>query len=123
MSMQNVLAFGQAVSADQQLQTELEAAIGGVGGEQAFAKTAEFATAKGYDVTAGEVEQGYRALEKAEGGQGELNDAELEIVSGGKASAESNLGKVGKEFDGVGDASKWKNLFTSSAPWKKLFGI
>lgn len=87
MSMQNVISFGNAVGTDQAMQAELTAAVGGAKGRDAYAKTAEFATAKGYEVTTDEVAMGYEALQK--GDSEELNDAELEVVSGGKGGKQA----------------------------------
>jgi hypothetical protein len=98
MSLENVIKIGKLALSDEKLRNELLADVKGKTAANAAVAAAAFAKRHGFDATPAEVEKGYNiALKLKKGGEGELSDDELALVSGGGGSKGDQAAEGGAE--------------------------
>jgi hypothetical protein len=94
MSVQNVIEFGRRAMSDAAINKEVLDAVGTRQGMEAATAAAAVATRHGFPCTADEVAQGYEEAMKASQGSadanGNLSDADLEAIAGGKGGGKGS---------------------------------
>jgi hypothetical protein len=106
MSLEDVVKIGKLAISDEKLRTELMAEVKGKTNAEAAIAAAAFAKRHGFEATPAEVEQGYKIYQKLrKGGEGELSEEELALVSGGGSKGDPPDPTIGAgEKGGAGEA-------------------
>jgi hypothetical protein len=108
MSLADVVKIGKLAMSDEKLRTELLAEVKGKSAPEAAIAAAAFAERHGFEATPEEVKKGYEIyLKLQKGGEGELSEDELALVSGGGSKGDppdptANSNKGAGEAYGVG---------------------
>jgi hypothetical protein len=84
MSLANVVKIGKLAMSDEKLRTELLAEVTGKKEREAAIAAAAFANRHGFEATPEDVKKGWEIyLKLQKGGEAELSEDELALVSGG----------------------------------------
>lgn len=99
MSTIAIKAFFEAAANDRELAQGLAAAVGDKDGAEACVAVADYATARGYVLSAADADAGRLAVLAALEKEGVLSDEQLDNVAGGQGFI--NSGNVGSVASGV----------------------